>query len=63
MKINDRYNDFINQHLKEKGLIGDNKHVLGCDACKDKKSNTIALLEIRIEEIQSLKSKIGSVIK
>lgn len=57
-EIMNDYFYYINNHLKEKKLIGDKKHVIECLACKDKKDKTLFVLDFRIEETEKLLKKI-----
>lgn len=60
--INNDFYHFINTHLKEKGKIGDEQHILICEACKQQKENTLEILKSRIKEIDILKMKIETLI-
>ncbi|WP_220762441.1 hypothetical protein [Flavobacterium sp. UMI-01] len=63
MKINDDYYDKINDHLKEQNKIGDLEHEKSCNFCIDVKNRTLAIIEIRLNEIQELNKKIEAILK
>ena len=62
-RIMDDYFDYLNAHLKEKGKVGDIEHVKECKACIEKRDESLAVLEFRIEETNLLMDKIKQLMK
>ncbi len=58
VKINGEFYEFINNHLIEKNVEGDVEHVKNCNTCIGRQSLVKSILEMRIEEVKLLKTKI-----
>ena len=59
--IQDYYN-IVNEHLKEKNKVGDLEHVKTCLFCKDERLSVEHSVDLRLEEIEKLKDKIGKLL-
>ena len=62
-EVNNDFYSFLDSHLKEKNKIGDMEHVKTCEACREKKDSTLAILTSRINEVDILIGKIEKLIK
>ena len=62
-KINNNFYNYIDKHLEAINKTGDIDHVKGCKDCITRQSDVIRVLDLRIEEIKSLKIKIETIIK
>ncbi|MFC2176484.1 hypothetical protein ACFLR1_05910 [Bacteroidota bacterium] len=60
--IEKSYYSDINQHLKDKNLVGDFEHLVDCEYCKQQTANALKVLEFRVEECQNLQRKIHSLL-
>ena len=58
IKINSKYYDYINSHLREKEKIGDLEHEKTCPVCISHRKIINGVIDLRIGELNKLKSKI-----
>jgi hypothetical protein len=58
IKINSKYYDYINSHLREKEKIGDLEHEKTCPVCISHRNIINGVIDLRIGELNKLKSKI-----
>jgi len=58
IKIDQRYYDYINNHLIEKGKIGDTEHEKTCPNCIGHRNLINGIIDLRIDELNKLKNKI-----
>lgn len=61
--INSRFTEYIINHLKVKGQLGNIKHAENCEICKGAQNATLTTLNNRIKEIKSLDKKINDLLK
>lgn len=56
------YWNIINNHLKEKGIVGDKEHVLNCPFCQQQRDVYYSIIENRKAEIKTLIENINKIV-